>query len=141
MMMSAAMRIRICVESLGLRRASRGDAIAGTVSAQRHGVALRTSLEASPRRAVCKAAAYAAIVIAALLAINAFVVAGDDLHNIDHTSATARDCSARYAALLDLAELARRDGKSSEVVVRGLSEQGGAMSECLPAARGGPVPQ
>ena len=44
----------------------------------------------------------------------------------------SRDCSSRYAALLDLAELARRGGKSSGVVVRGLSDQHGAMSECLP---------
>ncbi|WP_233836010.1 hypothetical protein [Paraburkholderia sp. ZP32-5] len=102
-------------------------------------MALRTPLETSPRRAVCKAAVFAAIVIATLLAINAFVAADGGLHDTNHTSATPRDCSARYAALLDLAELARRDGKSSEVVVRGLSEQGGAMSECLPVARGGPV--
>jgi hypothetical protein len=53
----------------------------------------------------------------------------------------SQDCSARYAALLDLAELARRDGKSSEVVVRGLSERGGAMSVCLPAGRSDPTPQ
>jgi hypothetical protein len=43
--------------------------------------------------------------------------------------------------LLDLAELARRDGKSSEIVVRGLSEHGGAMSACLLAGRSEPVPQ
>jgi hypothetical protein len=53
----------------------------------------------------------------------------------------SQDCSARYAALLDLAELARRDGKSSEIVVRGLSERGGAMSACLPAGHGEPAPQ
>ncbi|MFM0172491.1 hypothetical protein [Paraburkholderia sediminicola] len=46
-------------------------------------------------------------------------------------SGSSQECSARYAALLDLAELARRDGKSSEVVVRGLSDRGGAMSGCL----------
>ena len=45
------------------------------------------------------------------------------------------DCFARYAALLDLAELARRDGKSSGVVVRGLSDRRGAMSGCLPVDR------
>ncbi|KPD14972.1 hypothetical protein ADM96_36245 [Burkholderia sp. ST111] len=45
---------------------------------------------------------------------------------------SGQDCSAKYAALLDLAELARRDGKSSEVVMRGLSERGGAMGDCLP---------
>lgn len=55
----------------------------------------------------------------------------------DHALQTPQACSARYAALLDLAELARREGKSSEVVVRGLSERGGAMSGCLPIGRGG----
>jgi hypothetical protein len=147
-MMRAAMRIRICVESLRLRRALRcgavgdaiSDAIDGTTRAPQHSMAHRTPLETSPRRAVCKVAVFATVVIAMLLAINAFVAAADDLH-ADHTSAAPRDCSARYAALLDLAELARRDGKSSEVVVRGLSEQGGAMSECLPVGRGGPVPR
>lgn len=43
----------------------------------------------------------------------------------------SRDCSAHYAALLDLAELARREGKSSGVVVRGLSDRRGALSGCL----------
>ncbi|HEX3379850.1 MAG TPA: hypothetical protein VHU21_08655 [Paraburkholderia sp.] len=90
---------------------------------------------------LCKAAALATILLATLLAINAFVDASDandDLRANPATSAT-RDCSARYAALLDLAELARRDGKSSEVVVRGLSEQDGALSACLPAGRGRPA--
>jgi hypothetical protein len=53
----------------------------------------------------------------------------------NHSGDAPRDCSARYAALLDLAELARRDGKSSEVVVRALSDRRGAMSECLPVNR------
>jgi hypothetical protein len=40
-------------------------------------------------------------------------------------------CAAQYAAMLDLAELARRDGKSAAIVVRGLSEGGGVMRECF----------
>lgn len=44
----------------------------------------------------------------------------------------AQDCSARYAAVLDLAELVRREGKSSQVVVRGLSDRRGALNKCLP---------
>ncbi|WP_233805997.1 hypothetical protein [Paraburkholderia sp. HP33-1] len=112
--MSAAMRIRACVESWRSRGAAR-----------------------------CKAAAFATIVVATLLTINALMDASDandDLHANPAVSAT-RDCSARYAALLDLAELARRDGKSSEVVVRGLSERNGAMSACLPVDRGRPARQ
>ncbi|NML30179.1 hypothetical protein [Paraburkholderia antibiotica] len=78
-----------------------------------------------------KPAAFAALVVAMLVAANALVAANDI--NADPASTAAPDCSARYAALLDLAELARRDGKASEVVMRGLSAQGGAMSECLPS--------
>lgn len=55
------------------------------------------------------------------------------------TRDASRNCSARYAALLDLAELARRDGKSSEVVIRGLSDRRGAMSGCLPINRAEPA--
>jgi hypothetical protein len=53
----------------------------------------------------------------------------------NHLGDASRDCSARYAALLDLAELARRDGKSSGVVVRALSDPRGAMIDCLPVDR------
>lgn len=55
------------------------------------------------------------------------------------TRDASRNCSARYAALLDLAELARRDGKSSEVVIRGLSDRRGALSDCLPVNRAEPA--
>ncbi|HEY2023544.1 hypothetical protein [Paraburkholderia sp.] len=135
------MRIRSCVESLGLRRAAPCDASGGTARTLRASVAPCTQRDPSTRRAICKAAAFAALVIATLLTIDAFVVADDDPAIANHTSATPPDCSARYAALLDLAELARRDGKSSEVVVRGLSERGGAMSDCLPIAGGGTTPR
>ncbi|APA89135.1 hypothetical protein BJG93_17915 [Paraburkholderia sprentiae WSM5005] len=91
-------------------------------------------------RALGNAAALATIMIATLLALNAYLERTDDLRATPATRA-ASDCSARYAALLDLAELARRDGKSSEMVVRGLSERNGAMSECLPAGRGRSAPQ
>lgn len=96
--------------------------------------ARRSRAEWSAWRALCRTAALATIVVATLLALNAAVHASDPSGDLSAnlTASTGRDCSARYAALLDLAELARRDGKSSEVVVRGLSEQNGAMSECLP---------
>ncbi|WP_143752192.1 hypothetical protein [Burkholderia sp. SRS-W-2-2016] len=79
-------------------------------------------------------AALAAFVVATLLTLSAFVAANYFIAAA--ASPAAQDCSARYAALLDLAELVRRDGKSSEVVMRGLSERGGAMRDCLPSTRG-----
>jgi hypothetical protein len=59
----------------------------------------------------------------------------------DPANEASRQCSARYAALLDLAELARRDGKSSEIVVRGLSGRGGALSGCPPTTRSEAAPR
>jgi hypothetical protein len=47
------------------------------------------------------------------------------------TSPESQDCPARYAALLDLAELARRDGRAADVVMRGLSDGRGALNGCL----------
>ncbi|MGF6288981.1 hypothetical protein OKW34_000548 [Paraburkholderia youngii] len=93
-----------------------------------------------------KTAAFATIVVATLLAIHAIIDAIDtsdanDDRRANPAASVTRDCSARYAALLDLAELARRDGKSSEVVVRGLRQQNGAMSECLPAGWVRPAPR
>lgn len=92
--------------------------------------------EASTRR-FHKTGALAAIVVATGLAIAMcrFGTTADTRR----ASASSRDCSARYAALLDLAELVRRDGKSSEVVVRGLSNKGGAMSGCVPRGGNGAV--
>lgn len=96
--------------------------------------------EASAWRAPCKAAVLATIVVTTLLALNAYIEPNDDLR-ANPAAGAASDCSARYAALLDLAELARRDGKSSEVVVRGLSERNGPMSGCLPVRSGRPAAQ
>ncbi|ASL45933.1 hypothetical protein bAD24_III00955 [Burkholderia sp. AD24] len=64
-----------------------------------------------------------------------YVAAHADTPDEQREMQTSQDCSARYAALLDLAELARRDGKSSEVVMRGLSDRAGPMSACLPTVR------
>jgi hypothetical protein len=84
-----------------------------------------------------KAAALATILVAASLALplSRYVAAHADTPSEQQEIQTAQDCSARYAALLDLAELARRDGKSSEVVMRGLSDRAGPMSACLPTVR------
>ncbi|MCC8394707.1 hypothetical protein LJ656_19115 [Paraburkholderia sp. MMS20-SJTR3] len=81
-----------------------------------------------------KSAALVAFVVATLLALTTIVTANG--LSAAEPNLAARHCSARYAALLDLAELARRDGKSSEVVLRGLSERGGAMRDCLPSTAG-----
>ncbi|WP_254898601.1 hypothetical protein [Paraburkholderia atlantica] len=144
--MGAAMRIRTCVESWRSHRAARCDAMcemADSRSAPVEEAARHSRAERSAWRALRKTAALATIVVATLLEIHAVIDASnpnDDRRSIPTTSAS-RDCSARYAAMLDLAELARRDGKSSEVVVRGLSEKNGAMSECLPAGRVRPASQ
>ena len=81
-----------------------------------------------------KATALAAVVVAASLAlpVSRYVAAHADTPREQRDIQTSQDCAARYAALLDLAELARRDGKSSEVVMRGLSDRAGPMSACLP---------
>ena len=87
-------------------------------------------------RAIGKAAVLATIIAATGWAMaTAAVTSSADAFRANQANQTgddSRDCSSRYAALLDLAELARRDGKSSGVVMRGLSGQHGAMSECLP---------
>ncbi|VVD32296.1 hypothetical protein [Paraburkholderia dioscoreae] len=79
----------------------------------------------------------AAIVVATglLIAISRFGTAA----GTRDVMGSSRECSARYVALLDLAELARRDGKSSEVVVRGLNDRGGAMSGCVSTGGSGSV--
>lgn len=92
----------------------------------------RSRVKASRARKFRRVSAVAAILVAGALG----VVVGSSAANTLDAAAQRRpdsslDCSARYAALLDLAELARRDGKSSDVVVRGLSDRGGVMSDCF----------
>ncbi|MFL9947111.1 hypothetical protein PQR68_14110 [Paraburkholderia agricolaris] len=96
----------------------------------------RSRFNAPHRWTFCKVATLAAMIVAMGVAI----AVGEDAARTETYSARRaiehqQDCSTKYAALLDLAELARRDGKSSEVVVRGLSDRGGVMSECLPAGK------
>lgn len=81
-----------------------------------------------------KAGAWVTIIVAAALAIAAqrFAAHADESREL-RALAGATNCPARYAALLDLAELARRDGTYPDVVMRGLGNNGGvrsAMSEC-----------
>ncbi|ANB77617.1 hypothetical protein AYM40_31200 [Paraburkholderia phytofirmans OLGA172] len=98
--------------------------------------AVRSRFNAIRTRTCCKVVALATMIVAAGVAIAVGEgVTNTETHAVRRTIEPQQDCSAKYAALLDLAELARRDGKSSEVVVRGLSDRGGAMSGCLPAGR------
>ena len=111
------------------------------IDEQGRAVAHRAHVEAISTSAAFKGLLAALIVALGLTAgASEFIADTYGLHANDAAEAS-QDCSARYAALLDLAELARRDGKSSEIVVRGLSEHGGAMSACLLAGRSEPVPQ
>lgn len=110
-----------------------------TADAQGTDMAQRLRFDSPPPPRACamyKTAALIAMFVAAGCALamsGVMTMAGSNRAN--QASGTSQDCSARYAALLDLAELARRDGKSSEVVVRGLSDRRGAMSDCLPMAQ------
>ncbi|RKT21216.1 hypothetical protein B0G69_4592 [Paraburkholderia sp. RAU2J] len=111
------------------------------IDEQPRSVARRSRAEVLSTPAVFKGLLAALIVALGLTAAASEFIA--DAHGLraNDPPEASQDCSARYAALLDLAELARRDGKSSEIVVRGLSGHAGAMSACLPASRSEPVPQ
>ncbi|MFM0731698.1 hypothetical protein PQQ52_14535 [Paraburkholderia sediminicola] len=103
--------------------------IRGQGSAQ----AVQSRFNATRTRTLCKVAVLATMIVATGVAIAVGESVTDTETLAMHRAIESeQDCSAKYAALLDLAELARRDGKSSEVVVRGLSDRGGAMSDCLP---------
>ena len=86
-----------------------------------------------PHSVLYKAGVLAALIVAlcAAAAMSGFFTHASALRAARKPQ-PAQDCSARYAAVLDLAELARREGKSSQVVVRGLSDRRGALNKCLP---------
>jgi hypothetical protein len=91
--------------------------------------------------AVRKAGKWATIIVATALviAVQRFV-ANDGVPRELRAVVPSTDCPARYAAFLDLAELARRDGTSSEVVMRGFSGAGGmngALNACPRLSIGG----
>jgi hypothetical protein len=92
----------------------------------------------APLRVLYKVGVLAALIVAlrGAAAMSGLFTHVHGLH-ADREPEASQDCSARYAALLDLAELARRDGKSSGIVVLGLSDMHGAMNECLPISRSG----
>ncbi|CAE6716705.1 hypothetical protein R69927_04882 [Paraburkholderia domus] len=112
-----------------------GQAGPAWMSEQGRAKAVRSRFNAVRTRTLCKVSALATMIVAAGVAIAVGEgITNIETHAVHRAIEPAQDCSAKYAALLDLAELARRDGKSSEVVVRGLSDRGGAMSGCLRAA-------
>lgn len=98
---------------------------------QRVAASRRRRLRASDASTVRKASVWATIIVATALviAVQRFM-ANPELPRELPELVPSADCPARYAALLDLAELARRDGTSSEVVMHGLNNGDGAMSAC-----------
>ncbi|HZZ06284.1 hypothetical protein [Paraburkholderia sp.] len=106
------------------------------ISGQGRAQTVRSRFNAVRTRRLYKVAVLATMIVATGVAIAVGEsVTNTETHVVHRAIESGQDCSAKYAALLDLAELARRDGKSSEVVVRGLSDRDGAMSECLPIGR------
>ncbi|MFM0156957.1 hypothetical protein [Paraburkholderia sediminicola] len=106
------------------------------ISRQGSAQAVRSRFNAVRTRTLCEVGVLATMIVAAGVAIAVGErVTNTETRAVHRAIEPGQDCSAKYAALLDLAELARRDGKSSEVVMRGLSDSGGAMSECLPIGR------
>lgn len=106
------------------------------MSEQGSAKAVRSRFNAVRTRTIYKVGALATVIVATGVAIAVGEgITKTETHVVHRAIEPGQDCSAKYAALLDLAELARRDGKSSEVVVRGLSDRGGAMSGCLPTGK------
>jgi hypothetical protein len=90
-----------------------------------------------PCKLLCKAGASAMLIVGTVLALGV----GGRMTHVE-TSAThrligsSRQCAKEYEELFDLAHLARRDGKSSDVMLRELTVMSGRLSECqLPAYR------
>ncbi|WP_244438889.1 hypothetical protein [Paraburkholderia dilworthii] len=98
---------------------------------QRVAVPHRRPLRASNATAVRKARVWATIIVvsALVIAVQRFMANADVPRELPGI-VSPTNCPARYAALLDLAELARRDGTASDVVMRGLSNGEGAMNAC-----------
>ncbi|CAB3674471.1 hypothetical protein LMG27174_02314 [Paraburkholderia rhynchosiae] len=102
-----------------------------TADPQRLAIPHRRPLHASETRTARRAGRWATIIVATALVIAAHkFMANADVPRELRAIVPSTNCPARYAALLDLAELARRDGTSSEVVMRGLSGAGGSMNAC-----------
>jgi hypothetical protein len=97
---------------------------------------------AAPHSVIYRVGVLAALIVAfcAAAAISGLFTHAPALRATREPEA-AQECASRYAAVLDLAELARREGKSSKVVVRGLSDRRGALNTCLPISSSGQASQ
>ena len=122
-----------------LMRTPRGAPRRANADLTRLGRARRRLLRASDERGSRKAGVWVTLFVTAalLIAVQRFA-ANTDVPRELRAMVASTNCTARYAALLDLAELARRDGTASDVVMRGLSTRSGALSECPRLSPGGP---
>lgn len=81
---------------------------------------------------LCKAGGAVILIVATVLALGV----GGRMTTV-HTPATHRtvgpsqQCAKKYAELFDLAHLARRNEKTSDVMVRELTVMSGRLNECL----------
>ncbi|MFK4444748.1 hypothetical protein ABH944_004749 [Caballeronia udeis] len=85
----------------------------------------------SRRKLSGKAATLAMLIMAMVLAIGV----GGRMTNVEALTGhrgneSLQHCAAQYGEMLDLAKLARRDGKSSDIMVRELTVMTGQMGEC-----------
>jgi hypothetical protein len=84
---------------------------------------------------LCKTGASAMLVVATVLALGV----GGRMTNVETSAAhrssePSQQCARKYGELFGLAHLARRDGKSSDVMVRELTVMSGRLNECLSTA-------
>ena len=81
---------------------------------------------------LCKTGASTMVIVATIAVLGV----GSRMTDVE-TSATHRpvgasqQCAKKYGELFDIAHLARRDGKSSDVMVRALTVMSGRLDECL----------
>jgi hypothetical protein len=86
----------------------------------------------SQYKLLCKMGASAMLIVATVLALGV----GSRMTNVE-TSAThqpvgpSQQCAKKYGELFDLAQLAKRDGKSSDIMVRELTVMSGRLNKCL----------
>jgi hypothetical protein len=86
----------------------------------------------SQYKLLCKTRASAMLIVATILALGI----GGGMTNVETSVAhrpigPSRQCAKKYGELFDLAHLAGRAGKSSDVMVRELTVMSGRLNECL----------
>jgi hypothetical protein len=89
----------------------------------------------SQYKLLCKTGAPVILIVATVLALGVggcmASVQTSSTHRSIHPS---QQCAKKYGELFDLAQLARRHGKSSDVMVRELTVMSGRLNECLSTA-------